>query len=53
VGGGNDYPARQAGVACTPVRGPGETKLVIEAIATCLGGERGHLLTVDDGLEAA
>ena len=34
--GGNDYPAQEAGVACIPVRGPGETKLVIQAIAACL-----------------
>jgi phosphomannomutase len=35
--GGNDYPAEQAGVVSIPVRGPGETKLVIEAIVACLG----------------
>jgi HAD superfamily hydrolase (TIGR01484 family) len=34
--GGNDYPAEEAGVVCIPVRGPGETKLVIKAIAACL-----------------
>ena len=34
--GGNDYPAEQAGVISIPVRGPGETKRVIEAIIACL-----------------
>jgi hypothetical protein len=38
--GGNDYPAQEAGVACIPVRGPGETKLVIKAISACLAGEQ-------------
>ena len=36
--GGNDYPAEQAGVDCIPVRGPDETKLVIETIIACLAG---------------
>jgi len=40
--GGNDYPAEQAGVISIPVRGPDETKRVIEAIIACL----------DDGLQA-
>jgi HAD superfamily hydrolase (TIGR01484 family) len=40
--GGNDYPAEQAGVISIPVRGPNETKLVIEAIIACL----------DDGQQA-
>ncbi len=35
--GGNDYPAEQAGVISIPVRGPDETKRVIEAIIACLG----------------
>jgi HAD superfamily hydrolase (TIGR01484 family) len=35
--GGNDYPARQAGVASIGVRDPHETKRVIEAITACLG----------------
>jgi len=35
--GGNDYPAEQAGVISIPVRGPEDTKLVIEAILACLG----------------
>ena len=39
---GNDYPAEQAGVISIPVRGPAETKRVIEAIIACL----------DDGQQA-
>jgi HAD superfamily hydrolase (TIGR01484 family) len=39
---GNDYPAEQAGVISIPVRGPDETKRVIEAIIACL----------DDGQQA-
>ena len=35
--GGNDYPAEQAGVISIPVRGPEDTRLVIEAIIACLG----------------
>ena len=34
--GGNDYPAEQAGVISIPVRGPDETKRVVEAIIACL-----------------
>jgi len=37
--GGNDYPAKQAGVLSIAVRDPHETKRVIEAIAACLGNE--------------
>jgi HAD superfamily hydrolase (TIGR01484 family) len=37
--GGNDYPAIQAGVLSISVRGPDETKLVIEAIIACLGDD--------------
>jgi HAD superfamily hydrolase (TIGR01484 family) len=37
--GGNDYPAKQAGVISIPVRGPGETKRVIEAVIACLGDD--------------
>jgi phosphomannomutase len=37
--GGNDYPAKQAGVISIPVRGPDETKRVIEAVIACLGNE--------------
>jgi len=34
--GGNDYPVEQAGVVSIPVRGPNETKRVVEAIIYCL-----------------
>ena len=34
--GGNDYPAKEAGVASIPVRTPDETKRVTEAIIACL-----------------
>ncbi len=34
--GGNDYPAKQAGVVSIEVRGPNETKPVTEAIIACL-----------------
>ncbi len=34
--GGNDYPAKQAGVLTIQVRDPNETKRVIEAIIACL-----------------
>ena len=36
--GGNDYPAKQAGVITIEVRDPNETKRVIEAIIACLAG---------------
>jgi HAD superfamily hydrolase (TIGR01484 family) len=36
--GGNDYPVEQAGVVSIRVKGPDETKRVIEAIIACLGG---------------
>lgn len=36
--GGNDYPAKQAGVVSIEVRDPDETKRVIEAIIACLDG---------------
>ena len=38
--GGNDYPAEEAGVISIPVRGPEDTKRVIEAIIACLGGDQ-------------
>lgn len=38
--GGNDYPAEQAGVISIPVKGPHETKRVIEAIIACLGDDQ-------------
>ncbi len=34
--GGNDYPAKEAGVVCIAVRGPDDTKLVVETILACL-----------------
>lgn len=34
--GGNDYPAKEAGVLCIKVRDPNESKRVIEAIVACL-----------------
>jgi phosphomannomutase len=37
--GGNDYPAKQAGVLSVEVRDPHETKRVIETILACLQGE--------------
>jgi phosphomannomutase len=36
--GGNDYPAIEAGVVSIEVRGPDETKLVIETIIACWDG---------------
>jgi HAD superfamily hydrolase (TIGR01484 family) len=38
--GGNDYPAKEAGVLPIEVRDPHETKRVIEALVACLGGAR-------------
>ena len=35
--GGNDYPAEQDGVVSIPVKGPDDTKLVINTILACLG----------------
>jgi phosphomannomutase len=35
--GGNDYPAKEAGVTCIKVRDPDETKRVVEAIIACIG----------------
>jgi HAD superfamily hydrolase (TIGR01484 family) len=34
--GGNDHPAREAGVTCIQVRDPDESKRVIEALVACL-----------------
>lgn len=34
--GGNDYPAKEAGVLSIAVRGPQETKPVTEAIVACV-----------------
>ena len=36
--GGNDYPAEKVGVDSIPVKGPDETKRVIQAIIACLAG---------------
>jgi hypothetical protein len=45
--GGNDYPAEQAGVISIPVRGPNETKRVIETIIACLDdGEQARTFEV-------
>jgi HAD superfamily hydrolase (TIGR01484 family) len=40
--GGNDYPAKQAGVLSIAVRDPQETKRVIEAIVACLADQDGR-----------
>jgi len=34
--GGNDYPAKEAGVVCIRVKDPEDSKLVIETIVACL-----------------
>jgi hypothetical protein len=41
--GGNDYPAEQTGVVSIPVKGPGETKKLIQAIIACFGGDQKSL----------
>ena len=38
--GGNDYPAKEAGVVTIQVRDPNETKRVIEAIIACLASDQ-------------
>ena len=38
--GGNDYPAEQAGVVSIAVRGPDDTKRVIETMIACLDGDQ-------------
>lgn len=38
--GGNDYPAKQAGVTSICVRDPEETKRVVEAIVACVEGQK-------------
>ncbi|HEX3612633.1 MAG TPA: HAD-IIB family hydrolase [Sporichthyaceae bacterium] len=43
--GGNDYPAKEAGVLCIQVRDPDETKRVIEALLACSGVDREQLDT--------
>ena len=42
--GGNDYPAKEAGVVSIQVRDPNESKRVIEAIIACLEGVQHTLL---------
>jgi phosphomannomutase len=37
--GGNDYPAKEAGVVSLRVKGPQDTKLLVEAIIACFGGD--------------
>lgn len=50
--GGNDYPAKQAGVLSIAVRDPHETKRIIEAMAACLGvsGESHDRLEAREGV---
>ena len=43
--GGNDYPAKQAGVVSIEVRDPHETKRVIEATIACLESGNGRCWT--------
>ncbi len=43
--GGNDYPAKQAGVTCIKVRDPDETKCVVEVIIACLEDGEGRCRT--------
>ncbi len=38
--GGNDYPAKEAGVVSLRVRDPQDTKLAVEAIIACLDGDQ-------------
>jgi phosphomannomutase len=42
--GGNDYPAKEAGVVSIQVRDPNESKRVIEAIIACLDGVQHTML---------
>lgn len=45
--GGNDYPAKEVGVVSIQVRGPTETKRIIETIMACLDGDP-HPPTCDE-----
>ena len=45
--GGNDYPAEQVGVDCIPVKGPDETKLVVQAIIACLADSDGSARLIE------
>jgi phosphomannomutase len=47
--GGNDYPAKEAGVVSIQVRDPNETKRVIEAIIACLGCDQQARLCEENG----
>jgi hypothetical protein len=38
--GGNDYPVEEAGVVSIPVKGPEETKKLMQAMIACLGGDQ-------------
>jgi hypothetical protein len=46
--GGNDYPAKEAGVESIQVRDPHESKRVIEAIIACLGRAQNTRLREQD-----
>jgi phosphomannomutase len=46
--GGNDHPAAEAGVVCISVRGPEETKLVINTIVACLDGHEEDASSVEN-----
>jgi hypothetical protein len=48
ISGGNDYPAKEAGVVSIQVRDPDETKRVIEAIVACLGGVQEQTLRKEE-----
>jgi hypothetical protein len=37
--GGNDYPVKEAGVECIPVKAPDDTNLVMTTILACLGDQ--------------
>ena len=45
--GGNDYPAKQAGLVCIEVKDPHETKLVIDAVVACVGPGQSPPLPTD------
>jgi hypothetical protein len=46
--GGNDYPAKEAGVESIQVRDPNESKRVIETLLACLGRARHATIHEDD-----
>jgi phosphomannomutase len=46
--GGNDYPAKEAGVVSIQVRDPNESKRVIEAIIACLDGLQHTILREEE-----